>query len=365
MFFTDPHLGVRRKSHTTTHSQKTLQDFIYHACLDLVTKGKEANAEVIIGGDLFDKYSNSEDIIQQGLEICKDSRIVVGGNHDQSNNNEKTSSLMLISTALEDQSLENPIIYNKAPNEPYCYSTTFVGESDVVITTVPHCITQELFEQSIDLAIKNTEISIDHNILLLHCNVGEAYGNVESEGTTLALTDSMQDKVAKHFDLVMVGHEHNPRTLKNGKIVVMGNIFPIAFGEMGDRYCYWYDTETNELTKETISLESEQISRISIDDLLSSAGDLDVQTPYIEFTGDIAPADYPAASRALVKFWKVNHDILFAAKSSFSVMTDEATKRSIELITSESLKKEVEDKVKLTAFFKEFQEIADELSGEK
>lgn len=325
-FFTDPHIGIKRSAHTTQASQQRLRDFIYESVMSKMLNvhnsydDDEARPIVVCVGDLFDTYTNKEDVIEQGALVVANCDYVLAGNHDSRNNVETISSLMMIDnlrTIQQGQTGEpvsSRIIYSENGGKPY--SSFFEFEDGVNIIFIPHCFTQEVFEQSIDDALLKT-VDNEFNILALHCNVDEIHGASELDSSTLILTAELQKK-CKAFDLVLVGHEHTAR--KKGNIQILGNWFPVAYGELGDRYVYWFDTETKKLTSELLWSNEEIYASVTVEDFLESGGDMFVDQRMFEITGELAAANYPDLSRALAKFWKNNEETLFSVKNSVVIL---------------------------------------------
>lgn len=330
LFFTDPHIGVRRASHTTTASQEKMRQFIFDEVVSMLDKNRgEMSADdiTVCLGDLFDLYSNKEDTLKQGVVVASRCDYVLAGNHDLRNNVDTVSSLQLLQhMEIQDDSAvdseKSKFIISPNGASPY-YRNVEVCE-ELALSFIPHCFTQEIFEKSLDEAISNRPKTF--TILCLHCNVSEGFGHSEADATALYLTDEMQKKIRKHFDLCLVGHEHEPKEDK--RIVTLGNFFPVSFGEIGNRYVYWFDTETKQLTKDAIFGTDEQYASFSVYEFLSSGGDIETGVPMVEIVGDITAAEYPDLSRALMKFWKINNETLFAVKNSVSVERPEAVKKN-------------------------------------
>lgn len=316
LFFTDPHIGIRRSSHTTVASQEKLRTFLFEEVMKMLEEQRqdfEPYDLTVCLGDLFDLYSNKEDIIAQGAQVVRQCDFILAGNHDLRNNVNTTSSLQLLAK-MDSDNEEPKFVISPDGSKPYARTVDICEEH--ALAFVPHCFDQATFEESIDLAIKQKQKDV-FTILCLHCNVGEGFGHAEAEGTTLYLTDAMQSKINKHFDLCVVGHEHVPKKTK--KIVTLGNFFPVSFGEVADRFVYVFDTETRELEKIKTFDAADQWVEFNVFDLLESGGEIDCAIPLVEIEGEIEAKSYPDLSRALLKFWRHNEDSLFAVKNSVVV----------------------------------------------
>lgn len=365
MFFTDIHLGVSRAANTSSRSKLALQAHLYELAQDIVAKGLRAGARIFNLGDMFDRHSNKEPIVLQGLKVARSCDRVLAGNHDQINIVGSMGSLALVREALMEENPNDPrIIINPDPTQPYAF-TEFNVADRVSMSFVPHCYTQELFEQSIEIAIADAHDSAQEGsfkILCLHCNIGD-FGHSEPEASTLCLTELLQDVVAESFDLILVGHEHTPATLHKGKIVVLGNTHPVSFGEIADRFIYWFDTTTRTLNKEQIFKASDEYQIISAEDLIEAEGQIDTPSSMIDITGLLKPQEWPKLSRALQNFWRRNEENVFAVRNQAEVDKPDSVKRTKAGYIPRTLPEVVADEIKDTPFQKEYDELAAEVQS--
>lgn len=310
VFCTDFHLGVTRGS-----SSHKLQDAIYDKGFSIVDDAYSAGKMVVHLGDLFHKHSNKEAIIQQGATIASRCTYVLAGNHDCLNIDGSVGSLKLIGDMLD------CVVINPDMTQPYFRKEEIIL-SHLYLYMVPHALTQELFEQSLREVCADAAVSKGEYILCLHCNVGEAFGKVEAEGSTLALTDELQDLVAQHFKLVMVGHDHHPRTIKKGActIIVLGNLLPVAFGEIEDRFVYEYFSETGQMQKTKIFDADTSAAEIEVADLVATGGDWDLEgRMFLDVVGTVKPEEYPTVVRAMQKICKKNEDSLLMSRNAVQI----------------------------------------------
>lgn len=324
-FFTDVHLGLRRSSHTSAKSLIALQDHIFETAYHLVQREKESGARVFNLGDLFDRHSNEERIIRQGGRIARLTDRTLGGNHDMINIVDAVGSLTVVRDFLDDG--DGPrVVMAPDPGKPYSYTEVNVQDG-VTVTFVPHVLTQEVFERSLveacDLA-KHENKKL-YNILCLHCNVGDMFHAAEAEGSSLCLTTELERMVCGAFDLVLLGHDHHPRVLNKGKLVVLGNLYPVTFGEIEDRFVWHFDTVTKKLEREQVFDASTQYGRFEVDVLLET-DDFEEEVELLEIIGTIQPHNFPALTRAIQKLWKTNPG-LFAIKNSVEIDRPESAKK--------------------------------------
>ncbi len=310
LFFTDPHIGVSRTTNTTMASAKALRDRIYNTSLAVCQAGKKRKYQIAMLGDLYDKHSNPEPVIGMGAHILQYCDYALAGNHDVKNVAGSMSSLGLVDIMMaNDENPSSPIIMNPDLSQPYYFASKPSDHEDVWLTFVPHCLTQELFEQSVRMACEEAHAG-HYNVLCLHCNVGDAYGQVEAEGSTLSLTDELQELVIQHFDLTMVGHEHTPQKLHKGKIVVMGNLLPLSFGELSHRYHYLLNPETKELSMICHFDADKEVKSYSVRDLESLEA---FDAAYVTIGGEIKPEGYPLMARQIQKIWSNSPNTLMVS----------------------------------------------------
>ena len=300
--FTDPHLGLKRSTNTTQKSQELLREHLYELALELSTRHG-----AICVGDLFDKSENSEETILQGIKVSSQCNYVLAGNHDIKNIAGSVTSFDVVDAALADCTM----IKNPDLSKPYIY--TRGG-----FTFIPHCLTQDIFEacvrEACDAPYPDPEES-PTLALFLHCNVGDGFGEVDGEGSCLWLTSELQALVVERFDFVLVGHEHTPKTLHDGKLVILGNTFPLSFGEISDRYYYTLDTDKKTLER-TLSVRATDIfEEIPVELLFSAKGAYETNKVLIDIVGEINFNESSEYARYISTFWKTNPHLLMVRKS--------------------------------------------------
>ena len=230
--FSDTHLNVSRQAHTTAESSKKLNDRLYEQATNCLSM---AHDNVIVG-DLFDKTFNPEWAIIQGIRIAKQA-FVLAGNHDETNREGTKCSLEVVHAS------GGQVIRQLRMGYPH---VKVIGD----LVFVPHHATQELFDQALEEAVKMSKELRGNRYLFVHCNRGEAIG--DKSDSTLYISDEQEDKLLGYFQRVFYGHEHKAATHKGGKVVVCGNTFPTSFGDIGTKYRYFLDTDTDVMTSQII-----------------------------------------------------------------------------------------------------------------
>jgi DNA repair exonuclease SbcCD nuclease subunit len=237
-FFSDPHLGLNRLSHTTTASRRALGNALVQACQKAVfLAGKEP---VFCLGDVFDVESNDESVIAQAAHLLVSCQWVLGGNHDLPNRSSKLSSLQLLEQVSRVQVVA-PAQGEEGIAQP---ALGYALTAEAAVYGVPHCATQALFEEAlarvVNLAQRYQAGTTVPRILCLHCNYASSFADQE---TSLNLTREWATQLLETFDYILLGHEHIPRTDLNGRLRILGNTHPTSFSDLSDKFAWEFDGE--------------------------------------------------------------------------------------------------------------------------
>lgn len=227
--FSDPHLFTNRAAHTTRDSARLLQSNLYSAAL----KASEPHNSLCLG-DLFDKPANPELALVQGHEVAKRCRLVMAGNHDETNRTGVVTTLDALHSVLDDRIVIAPNLH-----EPHF--TTL----DEVFWIVPHHASQAVFEQAMQAAMEDAENFPGRKYLLLHCNYDSPF---DLEDNTLNLTPDDAQVLLETFSRIFIGHEHNHRYDHNNRVVVVGNTHPTSFSDISNKYRWELEPDTDRLT---------------------------------------------------------------------------------------------------------------------
>lgn len=249
--FSDTHQGLNRKSHTIKRSREALARILQEKTQEACTKGQPTTAVHV--GDLFDKFSNSEEVIIAAAESIKTCDVILAGNHDSLNENDAEGSLDVIGQLLDDTDVIKPTEFDKP-----CMEYGQLEGMECVF--VPHHATQVLFDAAIAAIPQETERGA-MRAAFLHCN----YENTmtEDSDTTLNLTKAQAEKLLTVCDYVFIGHEHISRELLNGRLIIVGSIHPTSFSDISDKY-YW-DLTPEELKKTQVWSQASGYARIEYD----------------------------------------------------------------------------------------------------
>lgn len=299
VFWSDPHLGLNRTSHTTPQSRKALRDKLYQQALN-VTQG---NDTYICLGDLFDTTENDEATIAEGAAVAARCSLVLSGNHDLPNRDGRLSSLQLIgelndkaAVALDDDSQNH-------------FRLSF---PEAYVVAVPHKRTQELFDASLHELRDYSSAKDRPSILVLHCNYNSGYAH---DDATLNLTRDQAEHLLTRFDYILIGHEHIARSDFDGRLQLLGNVHPTSFSDISDKFVWRFDSEglqpmqVWDAYRYTI-LDWETLLLVNIP--YPEQADLNPfhDKQFIEITGTCPAARLPEVSKAVQKLWSQAHDAL-------------------------------------------------------
>jgi len=307
-FFTDPHIGLKRTANTTPTSRAQLRQNIALTAFDVVSN---ATGKVVCLGDLFDNYSNTEDDILTGRSIASMCDLVLGGNHDVTQDVTKVGSLELVSRTIN--STATKIVL---PRFNEVVVEQFYSEADKFsIAAVPHHTTQELFEKALQAALDTDRFSSVTpgdmaEILILHCNYESPHELTE---TSLNLTKSWAERLLERFDYILLGHEHNPRDLFDGRLIILGNTFPTSFSDISDKRILHF--EDGEMRSEWIWSEANRAMTCDAIDI--PEGHID-PVQFLEVEGEVEHGQLAFIAKSIGALWRNNPQLL-AVKSSVKV----------------------------------------------
>lgn len=341
--FTDPHLGTDRQAHTTRASAKALQQSIYEQTMQVVNS---TTLPIYCLGDLFDKANNSEAVLLQGYNAGIECEAVLSGNHDETNRVGVVTSLGALA--------EMGVRVCAAPD----ISTPYFDTKESIYM-VPHHASQELFEQGIRDAAQHAAETRDGlaSYLMLHCNYDFT---LAIEDNTLNLSRELAEEIGDAFDYIFIGHEHNGGTYLDGKVVVLGNIHPTSFHDIGDKYMYVLDTETAELTKELVWSKSARYLELKLGDTIPDL--TGIQFIDVRGSGTVENAvDVANFINELRKCAAECGDSLFAVRNKVDIKDAlDGVDSDVEGITVEDLKTRISKELEGTELADLFKELVAE-----
>ena len=224
---TDWHIGVKRNAGTTPGSAEKLGAYLHSALHDaLFSDLKSAH---IIAGDIFDRFTvDTADLIHtyttlaKWLDISNEQLVLMRGNHDYQPRGASASSFDLLTHILSAQFPDQVVVVTE-PTE----WRQFIF--------IPHLPNNEILQLEID---KLRDVS--RRIIIFHANLDNPWA-AESQNSLNVSMDAANALVAQG-NIVCFGHEHQPRTLNGGKIIVLGNVVPSSVSD-----CLGNDTKYHTL----------------------------------------------------------------------------------------------------------------------
>ena len=217
LLFSDPHLGLARKAGTTPQSSLKWRDAIYQQAMQVCSMRAD---KLMCLGDLFDRFSNQEELVLQGIKVLERVTCCLAGNHDVTAQKDVIGSLQLLRDAVYD---DKRVLLNRYGESNIWHS----GDGDY--TMIPHCASQDLFDEAL---LKAESVGVGGD-LLLHCNYNFSYA---ATPTTLNLTRNRAKELLDVYRHIIIGHEHTYRTDLDDRVIIPGSPFPTAFDNMGDKY---------------------------------------------------------------------------------------------------------------------------------
>lgn len=299
-FFSDPHIGTMRTSHTTQASRLRLREALDDQAWKALAKA--GSRPVYCLGDLFDTESNDERAIGQGYRIAQQCEKVLAGNHDLPNREGKVSSLQLIAGMLE----EDQVVLGSV--DEYGYSVT--SEAAAAVFMIPHMATQELFDKSLqevwDHAGRCTK---DRALILcLHCNYNSGF--IQNDAS-LNLTTEQADWLLERFNYVLLGHEHIPRKSHDGRLIVLGNTHPTSFSDISRKLVWEFDGE--EFKGHEI-WNVDGFKSLNWEDMVQGTAELD-GVQFLDIVGTAPPDQLPKIAASIAKLWRDNPNLLMVRNS--------------------------------------------------
>lgn len=307
LFYTDPHLGQSRSANTTPSSALALKQALYEQAMRVVST---PDCTKICVGDMFDRFSNSEQDMRQGFDVMKETSIVLAGNHDLVNQDGKVGSLQMLDHAFEKLEGKRRCEYGEF-GKPYSFGTFFEKEK-AFVAGVPHVGLQEVFEQSLEEAMTRTRNDATEGytkFLLLHCNFDMSPERLTE--TSLNLTGSNAQRLLEVFDYIILGHEHAPANHFGGRLVILGNTHPTGFADISDKRVAMFDGER--LTFTPIWNTEVGYEEFSYMDIPKST-----DASFVKITGQIQAGDMLELTRTVNRLWKKSQ-FLYCVKIDVSL----------------------------------------------
>ena len=340
-FFTDPHIGKELKANTTPASRTLLSQQLTLHALQAATMPHPAGKRVeatICGGDLFDTDTNPEHILLAGAKVAQKCTVVLGGNHDVVNIKGRESSLSALAELTEDERFIMPPGPGKVKTDIRVFG-------DVMLFTVPHHARQQEFEQALEQARRQADDSeAERKLLLVHCNYNLTFEAGEND---LNLTDAKARQLLQVFDYIVMGHDHRPRWECDDRLLILGNTHPTSFSDLGEKYVWFYDSESNTWHREVNAADALMVVKASdlIDDWKLGRMEAYAAPEWVDIVGELPPEAAADLAKAIRQLWKENEylyavrasKVLFRAEGESNEAVPEAAQKTLIEIVEEQL----------------------------
>lgn len=315
-FFSDPHIGTVRTSHTTVPSRQALTRTLHQQAL---LASDYQDGPVFCLGDLFDTDSNSEASILQGADVVMRCTAVLGGNHDLPNREGKLSSLQLL-----DSVVPGKIVCGSTDEPGFMFHQT----QEAVVYMVPHMATQDLFDLSLTEAAAHADsLTGEPKILCLHCNYNS--GLIHNDAS-LNLTKEKADALLSSFSYILLGHEHASRVLHGGGLIILGNTHPTSFSDISDKFVW--DFRDGVFTSQTVWSKKAGYREL---DWEVGADSIPETVQFIEVSGNAPAERLPDIAQWISTLWKNYPNLLMVRNrvesSSITPEVDVSMPRSLDL----------------------------------
>ena len=214
----DLHLAVQRVGGTTPASAQALRDYGMAQYSRLLNRAEDGDT-VIVNGDLTDVYDTPlasaleiYTVTAHWLDANPNNRLVWAlGNHDMARDSRKLGTVAFVGRLLQ----------SRCPDRFTLVEKPTLLDSKIYI--IPHVVNQALFD------LELSRIPPGAEYVLLHCNVDNPFA-AEAEHSLNLSVEQARTLVCSGHTLVL-GHEHQGRTLLGGKVIVVGNQFPTSVAD--------------------------------------------------------------------------------------------------------------------------------------
>ena len=214
----DLHLGVQRTGGTTSKSADALRQYAHRQYLELLHIAEDGDV-VLVNGDLTDQfnidlgqaiqiYANTAEFLQEkpGVEL-----VWSVGNHDLAKDSSKLGTVAFLGSLLESQFGDR----FRLITEPCVLRGKFY--------VIPHVANQDLFE------LELSRIPDEAEVVFLHCNFDNTFACAADH--SLNLSRDQAKVLTKAGKRVVLGHEHQGRTMMSDKLIITGNQFPTSVSD--------------------------------------------------------------------------------------------------------------------------------------
>lgn len=330
--YSDPHQGLNLASNTTPASRKALREFIALNTATVIDDFDDSDI-ILCAGDFYHTYKNSEEDIYSSMWSASKTSKILTGNHDVVNIRGAKGSLDLIASMFDSHVV--PCRFGKVSYQ--VLPATFPPTPNHSIYMVPHHSNQELFVEALD-AVAESAKTCDKAILVTHCNYDSPF---IKDDVTLNMSSRKAQELLKSFEYIFLGHEHNPRTDHDDRVIVVGSPHPTGFGDISDKYIVTIDEQFNTPIRKQVWSKSKHYLECDYSELPEL---LTADHQWVKLTGTVVPSQIHELASTIRLGWKLFSP--FAIKSEVEILTGDSFATSQTESTVERINEIIEMELK-------------------
>lgn len=332
--FTDPHLGLSARTHTSSSSSKALDAKL----TQVASKVAGSYNNLICAGDLFHRSHNKESVILEGISIAQKCDIVVPGNHDLTNRSDDVPSLSIVAQVCDS------VLGAEVSKAVVHADLQF--ESGETVCVIPHQATQEIFNKAVE-----TACNFSGDLVILHCNYNNPF--VQDIDTALNLSPAQAEKLLRSYSYIVIGHEHITRWEMDGRLLALGNTHPTSFSDISDKFVWhfdktkenpWSQTKIWDKSEGYMNLNAEDIFDLPESEFLIEEGTVAPQ--FVNIFGNLPAEHMPELASRIGLIWK--HWQPFMVRNEVNSVTEETTSLMEEGYRIEDFSSKIKDGLSAT-----------------
>jgi DNA repair exonuclease SbcCD nuclease subunit len=290
VIMSDPHLGTNRGANTTVASRQKLKQVLFSHLYSELDLYEGRHITKVIAGDLFDKDTNDEAAILQGLQILRKCDVILAGNHDLPNRSNKVSTVQLLD---ELSGCDGTVVI---PPVGGVRIEQGAAKCSTNITLIPHHATQQLFDEAIQVALNNPI----KGLVITHCNFDS--DRATHDDASLNMTrEQAQSLLDAGYEYILNGHEHAHSTHLGGRFVNLGNTHPTSMGDISDKYLWTYTH--GKLEKHLIWDAHMGYAEIEISGEPAEWPTPNIHSEFVDLVGTIAPEHGPELAEYVTRWF--------------------------------------------------------------
>ena len=279
----DLHIGVLRSGGTTPATAWNLRQKTLQATRELLDG---VDTDLVINGDLFDSYAcphadllEAFEIFSQWLERGHKLWLVMG-NHDLSTDSTKLSAAEFFGKILESGCERVQVLRGSGWINAETYAISHVSNQDlfdIELSKMPEC-----------------------KYLLLHCNYDNKFA--AQSDNSLNLTEDTAK--ALPVQTIILGHEHQRRSMLDGKVQIIGNQIPTSVADCLGNKQKVYARLSSDLELVTCWHSEGDFIELDWQELR------EVPCRFVRITGEATAAQAPDVAKAISRYRSVSEALV-------------------------------------------------------